>query len=179
MKAIETERLFLREWQKNDVRDLFDIMKNPSIINGGWKPHSSINTSVGILNEYIESNERWAVELKDAGKVIGSIRVYPDNNRGKFFAKTINYVLSEDYWGNGYMTESVKRIIEYLFEELDIDLISAFHYPDNDKSKKVLERCGFRYETTIEQGSARYDGQVFDAVCYSILKSDYFQNKSL
>ena len=73
----------------------------------------------------------------------------------------------------------LKRIIEYLFEELDIDLISAFHYPDNDKSKKVLERCGFRYETTIEQGSARYDGQVFDAVCYSILKSDYFQNKSL
>ena len=179
MKAIETERLFLREWQKNDVRDLFDIMKNPSVINGGWKPHSSINTSVRILNEYIESNERWAVELKDTGKVIGSIRVYPDNNRGKFFAKTINYVLSEDYWGNGYMTEAVKRIIEYLFEKLDIDLISAFHYPDNDKSKKVLERCGFQYEITIEQGSTRYDGQVFDSVCYSILKSDYFQNKSL
>ena len=57
--------------------------------------------------------------MKDAGKVIGSIRVYPDNNRGKIFAKTINYVLSEDYWGNGYMTESVKRIIEYLFEELE------------------------------------------------------------
>ena len=75
MKAIETERLFLREWQKNDVRDLFDIMKNPLVINGGWKPHSSINTSVEILNEYIESNERWAVELKDTGKVIGSIRV--------------------------------------------------------------------------------------------------------
>mgnify|MGYP004601545875 FL=1 len=77
------------------------------------------------------------------------------------------------------MTEAVKRIIEYLFEELDIDLISAFHYPDNDKSKKVLERCGFQYEITIEQGSTRYDGQVFDSVCYSILKSDYFQNKSL
>ena len=95
MKAIKTERLFIREWQKNDVRDLFDIMKNPSVINGGWKPHSSINTSVGILNEYIESNERWAITVKETGKVIGSIRVYPDNNRGKFFAKTINYVLSE------------------------------------------------------------------------------------
>lgn len=39
MKAIETERLFLREWEKNDVSDLFDIMKNSSIIIGGWKPH--------------------------------------------------------------------------------------------------------------------------------------------
>lgn len=142
MKAIETERLFLREWEKNDVSDLFDIMKNSSIIIGGWKPHSDINTSIEILKEYIESDERWAVELKDTRKVIGSIRVYPDNNRGNFFAKTINYVLSEDYWGNGYMTEAVKRIIEYLFEELNIDLLSAFHYPNNDKSQKVLEKCG-------------------------------------
>lgn len=179
MKALETERLFLREWQKNDVEDLFDIMKNPSVTIGGWKPHSNINTSIEVLNEYIESDERWAVELKDTRKVIGSIRVYPDNNRGKLFAKTINYVLSEDYWGNGYMTEAVKRIIEYLFEELNIDLLSAFHYPNNDKSKKVLEKCGFEYEITIEQGSTRYDGQVFDAVCYSILNSDYFQNKLL
>ena len=68
---------------------MFDIMKNPLVINGGWKPHSSINTSVEILNEYIESNERWAVELKDTGKVIGSIRVYPDNNRGNFSKKII------------------------------------------------------------------------------------------
>lgn len=179
MKAIETERLFLRKWQKSDVVDLFDIMKNPSVIMGGWKPHPNINASIEILNEYIESNERWAIELKNTGKVIGSIRVYPDNNRGKFFAKTINYVLSEDYCGNGYMTEAVKRIIEYLFEELNIDLLSAFHYPDNDKSKKVLERCGFQYEITIEQGSTRYDGQVFDSVCYSILRSDYFQNRLL
>ena len=73
----------------------------------------------------------------------------------------------------------VKRIIEYLFEELNIDLLSAFHYPNNDQSKKVLEKCGFEYEITIEQGSTRYDGQVFDAVCYSILNSDYFQNKLL
>ena len=75
MKAMETEQLFLRNWQKNDGRDLFDIMKSPSVIMGGWKPHSSIDTSIGILNEYIESNERWAIELKDTEKVIGSIRV--------------------------------------------------------------------------------------------------------
>ena len=177
MKAIETERLFLREWQKKDVEDLYDIMKNPSVIIGGWKPHANINTSIELLKEYMESDERWAVALKDTGKVIGGIRVYPDHNRGRFYAKMINYVLSEDYWGNGYMTEAVKRIIEYLFEESDIDLLSAFHYPENDRSKKVLEKCGFQYEITIKQGSARYDGQVFDAVCYSILKSDYFQNR--
>lgn len=173
MERLETSQLVLRKWRITDAEDLFDIMKSPSVIIGGWKPHSDINMSVEVLNEYIANDEQWAVELKSSGKVIGSIRVYPDNNRGKFYAKSINYVLSEDYRGNGYMTEAVRRIIKYLFEEKNVDLISAFHYPDNIKSRKVLESCGFEYEITIENGTQRFDGQVFDSICYSILKSDY------
>ena len=76
------------------------------------------------------------------------------------------------------MTEAIKQIIKYLFDELNIDLLSAFHIPDNIKSKKVLENCGFEYEITIEQGFKRFDGKVFDAICYSILKSDYIEKKS-
>ena len=173
MEILETSRLVLRKWRMTDAEDLFDIMKSPSVIMGGWKPHSDINMSVEVLKEYVESNERWAIELKSNGKAIGSVRVYPDTNRGKFYAKSINYVLSEEYRGNGYMTEAVRLIIKYLFEENNVDLISAFHYPDNIRSKKVLENCGFEYEITIENGSQRYDGQVFDSICYSILKSDY------
>lgn len=177
MKTLETPRLVLRNWQTNDVNDLFDIMKNTSVSMGGWKPHSDINTTFEILKEYIKSDERWAIELKNNGKVIGSIRLYPDINRGKYYAKLINYVLSEDYWGNGYMTEAIRRIIKFVFEEMDIDLLTAFHYPDNIKSKRVLERCGFEYEGTIEQGCQRYDGQVFDAVIHCIEKSDYYRKE--
>ena len=169
MKTLETHRLILREWRKNDVDDLFDIMKNSSVIMGGWEPHSSINITIDILNEYIECDDRWAVELKDNKKVIGCVRVLPDNNRGKYYAKLINYVLAEDYWGNGYMSEAIKRVSKYLFEDLNIDILTAFCYPDNIKSKKVLEKCGFEYEGTIEQGCKRFDGQVFDAVIYSII----------
>lgn len=179
MKILDTPRLVLRKWRADDADDLFNIMKNSSVIMGGWEPHPDVNISIEVLKKYVESDERWAVELKYNGRVIGCVRVYPDNNRGKFYAKSINYVLSEDYRGNGYMTEAIKRIIKYLFEEVNIDLLSAFHYPDNIKSKKILYNCGFEYETTIEQGCQRYDGQIFDAVCYSILKSDYFKNKIL
>ena len=179
MKILETSRLVLRRWRTTDVDDLFDIMKSPTVLMGGWKPYSDINVSAEALSGYINNDERWAVELKSNGKAIGSVRVYPDTNRGKFYAKSINYVLSEEYRGNGYMTEAVKRVIKYLFEEMNVDLISAFHYPDNIKSKKVLENCGFEYEITIESGSQRYDGRVFDAVCYSILKSDYEKENSL
>ena len=176
MITLVTPRLILREWRKTDVGDLFDIMKNSSVVMGGWKPHANINITSDVLNEYIENDDRWAVVLKDSEKVIGCVRVCPDNNRGNFYAKSINYVLSEDYWGNGYMTEAIKRVIKYLFEELNIDLLSAFHCPDNIKSQRVLEKCGFEYEITIEQGYKRFDGKFFDALCYSILKSDYCRN---
>ena len=125
-----------------------------------------------VLKEYIESGDRWAVELKENNKVIGCVRVLTDHNRGKYNAKLINYVLAEDYWGNGYMSEAIKRVRKYLFEDLNIDILTAFCYPDNMKSKNVLEKCGFEYEGTIERGCKRFDGQVFDAVIYSVMRQD-------
>ena len=72
------------------------------------------------------------------------------------------------------MTESVKCVIKYAFEEMNIDLLTAFYFPNNTCSKRVIEKCGFQYEVTINQGSKIYNGKVFDNVCYSILKSDYY-----
>ncbi len=136
-----------------------------------------METTKEVLESYIEDGNRWAIELKEEGKVIGSIMIYPDENHGKYYAKSINYYLSEEHWNKGYMTEAIKRVITYAFEEIDIDLLSAFHIPNNSNSKRVLEKNGFEYEGTIKQGYQRYDGQTFDSVCYSILKTDYYSNK--
>ena len=71
------------------------------------------------------------------------------------------------------MTEAVKRVIRYAFEEMNIDLLSTFHYPQNFRSKRVIEKCGFQYEGIIKNGAKTYDGHIFDTVFYSILKSEY------
>lgn len=174
MKRLETRRLVLREWKVEDVHDLFEIMKSTSVTIGGWKPHSNINITKEIIENYINDNDSWAIELKDCSKIIGRIGIPIERNRGKFNARSINYVLSDNYLGKGYMTEAIRTVIKFVFEEMNIDLLSAFHYPENVKSKRVLERCGFDYEMTIEKGCKRFDGIVFDAVCYSIFKFDYF-----
>lgn len=139
----------------------------------GWKPHESKAESLKSLKYFIEDNERWAIVLKDNEKVIGSIRTRPDENRGKYYAKYISYVLSVDYWGKGYMTESIKSVIKYAFEVMNIDLLSVFHYPHNIRSKRVIEKCGFEYEVTIKQAHKIYDGQIFDTVCYCILREEW------
>lgn len=174
MKNIVTERLILRGWQLEDLDDLYEYAKNPNVgPMAGWEPHSSKEVSLDVLNSFIENDEIWAIVLKENGKVIGSLKIYPDENRGKYNAKYIGFVLSADYWGKGYMTEAVKRVIKYVFEEMNIDLLSVFHYPHNIPSKRVIEKCGFQYEVTLKQTQKIYDGQIFDSVCYSILKSEY------
>lgn len=155
--------------------DFFDYAKNPDTgVMQGWKPHLNKEETLYTLKSYIKDDDRWAIALKENNKVIGSVRLYPDENRGKYYAKYINYVLSSDYWNNGYMTEAVKRVIKYAFDEVNVDLLSAFHYPHNIRSKRVIEKCGFKYEVTIKQGNKIYDGQIFDTVCYYILKSEYY-----
>ncbi len=174
MKTMETERLILRGWRLDDLNDLYEYAKNTQVGPlAGWKPHSSKAESLSVLKYYMENDDRWAIVLKEKGKVIGSVNLKPDENRGKYDARLISFALSVDYWGNGYMTEAVKRIIKYAFEEINIDLLSVFHYPQNFRSKRVIEKCGFQYEGTIQKGNQRYDGQIFDTVCYSILKSEY------
>ena len=177
METIETQRLILRGWRPADLDDLYEYAKNPSMAMGGWKPLENIRQARRTLKSYIKEDDRWAVVLKESGKVIGQLRLYPDENRGQYSARNsarlVNYALSEDYWGKGYMTEAVKRVVKYAFEEMNTELLGAFTTPDNIRSKRVIEKCGFQYEWTIAQGNKRYDGQVFDAVCYHILKSEY------
>jgi putative acetyltransferase len=180
MNTIETERLILRGWKLEDLDDFHEYAKNPNVgPMAGWEPHSSKEVSLNALKSFIEEDDRWAIVLKENRKVIGTLRIYSDENRGKFSernsAKLITYVLSPDYWGKGYMTETVKRVVKYAFDEMNIELLTAFHFPHNIRSKRVIEKCGFQYEVTIEQGYKNYDGQIFDSVCHSILKSDYYR----
>jgi [ribosomal protein S5]-alanine N-acetyltransferase len=71
------------------------------------------------------------------------------------------------------MTEAVKEAIRYLFEAEKYDVLSCYHYPFNIRSKRVIEKCGFKYECTLRYASKIFDGSVHDSACYSILKEEY------
>ena len=54
-----------------------------------------------------------------------------------------------------------------------LELISVYHYPFNEGSKRVIEKCGFKYEGTLRQSSTIYNGDVYDDVCYSMTIEDF------
>ncbi len=174
MKTLETDRLILRKYTENDLDDLFEFAKSPNVgPNAGWPPHKTKEDSEKILKMFIEKDEVWAIVEKKSNKVIGSFGLHKDQKREIPNVKMIGYVLSEKYWGNGYVPEATKRVLDYAFNELDLDIISVYHYPFNTQSKRVIEKCGFKFEGILRMASILPDGKIVDDVCYSITKEEY------
>lgn len=174
MKTLETERLLLRKFQDTDLDDFYEYAKNPNVgPNAGWEPHKSKEDSLRILNMFLEKEDVWAIELKEKHKVIGSIGLHKDQLRSAEDVKMIGYVLSEEYWGKGLTTEAAEEVIRYAFEELKTNYLTIHHFSFNQRSKRVIEKCGFIYEGTLRHASQIYDGSIYDLACYSMTKAEW------
>ena len=148
---IETERLLLRSFRKSDLEDLYEYAKVLGVGEmAGWKHHESIEESKLILNRFIENDNTFAIVLKSNNKVIGSLGIEEyalEEVLTEFYeykGRKIGFVLSKDYWGNGLMTEAVKAVIDYLFNQKDFDFLLCGYYEFNIQSKRVQEKCGFK-----------------------------------
>ncbi len=158
--TIQTERLILRPWEETDLQDFYEYAKVDGVGQmAGWVPHSSIEESKTILSHFISGKHVFALEYN--GKVIGSLGVekYNEQNNPELAdlqGREIGYVLSKDYWGQGLMPEAVKAVIAWLFDEIKLDFITIGHFDWNHQSRRVIEKCGFRYVKTIKY-KTRYD----------------------
>ena len=180
MRTLKTERLILRNWQKNDLYDLYEHAKNPNIgPNAGWRPHGNMLDSIKTLDSFILYGENWAIQHTDDKKVIGIFGLHKDPRRDKVKARKIGYSLNEEYWGHGLATEAVRAVLDYAFDYMSLDLVSVYHFPHNDRSRKVIEHCGFKFDGVLRQASKLYDGRVMDEFCYSLLRNEYFIIRSL
>jgi ribosomal-protein-alanine N-acetyltransferase len=174
MTILSTERLKLRRFKLSDLNDLYEYAKNPNVgPNAGWAYHKSKNESILQLTSFIKSKEVWAIELKEDSKVIGSVGLHQDKKRENPKARMIGYAINEDYWGRGYATEAVKRFIEYSFDNLKLDILSVYHYSYNERSKRVIDKCGFKFEGLLRASSMSQNGDVYEDMCYSLLEIEY------
>jgi ribosomal-protein-alanine N-acetyltransferase len=153
---IETNRMILRVWEETNLNDFYEYASVDGVGEmAGWKHHESIDVSRDILQSFIAAKNEFAIVYKQNKKVIGSLGLHcswanDDFDLANFKLKDIGYVLSKDYWGQGLMVEAVKAVIGFCFEELELDAITCGHSPSNNQSKRVVEKCGFRYVKTSE-----------------------------
>lgn len=152
--VLKTERLVLRPWEKEDLDDFYEYAKVDGVGQmAGWLPHENREKSLMILNMFIEEKKTFAIVYN--GKVIGSLGIeeYDESELPEFEnkkAREIGYVLSKDYWGRGYMPEAVREVIRYCFEDLKLNFLVCGHFVDNDQSRRVQEKCGFKHYKLVK-----------------------------
>ena len=151
---LKTDRLTLRPWKESDLEDFYTYASVDGIGQmAGWMPHKDREESRQILRHFIEGKKTFALEHN--GKVIGSLGIeayregaYPE--LAALQGRSIGYVLSKDYWGQGLMPEAVNAVIAWLFDEIKLDFIFVGHFDWNRQSRRVIEKCGFRYLTSTK-----------------------------
>jgi len=173
---IETERLILRPIEKSDAEDVYEYSKNEKVgPNAGWEPHPDKRHSAAVIKEiFLNRPGVFGIVPKDSGKLIGSAGLAEDKKRPLDEVRMLGYALGEEYWGNGYATEAAHAVIKFGFEKMDIELISAYCYPFNLASKNVLEKCGMKYEGILRFSEKIYDGKIYDLLCFSLRRTEYY-----
>ncbi len=151
---IETERLILRPWKRSDLEDFYAYASVPGVGEmAGWRHHESKAESRKILEMFLSGKKTLALELKESGKVIGSLGLEetdPEPVGVAGYGREIGYVLSKAYWGRELMPEAVSAVIDYCFHVLRYDFLTCGHFPGNDQSRRVIEKCGFQYLKLID-----------------------------
>lgn len=181
MKLLETKRLILREWTLDDAQDLYEYAKSELVgPSAGWLPHRSEEDSIDIIKEFIKSQTVYAIELKSEHKVIGGISLdhrKPVEALRHKRQREMGYVLHPNYWGRGLAPEAAKRLIQYGFNDLDLEMIWCGHYTENNNSKRVIEKCGFTFEFSREEVLKALGFRKVIKHYYRITKEDYERKK--
>ena len=173
-QTIRTERLILRRFRMDDAKAMFSNWASDEAVTKylTWPTHTALEQSKWVLNEWVSGYERddfylWAIEFE--GQAIGSISVV-DLNVGVKKAH-IGYCIGRPWWRKGIMSEALKAVMDFLFDEVGMNRCEACFDPRNPNSGRVMAKCGMKYEGTLRQCGRNNQG-ICDESFYGLLKSE-------
>ena len=173
---LETERLVLREITVEDAPSILNYLSDKEVMKYyGLEPFQTVKDAIDEISWYqsILSNKtgiRWGITVKGQLEVIGSCGFL--NVDAQHARADIGFELNQTYWGQGIASETLKPIITYGFNQLQLQRIQALIEPANTASQMLVERHGFVREGLLrsyEYTCGKYD----DLYMYSLLKRDF------
>ena len=151
---LKTNRLILRRFEESDAENIYEYAKDPDIGPiAGWPPHTSVSESLDVIRNVFSAAECYAVCLKEDGKAIGAIELKLNGHTDMTDRDDeceLGYWLGKPFWGQGIMPEAAGEMLRHAFEDLGMQKVWCGYYDGNTKSKRVQEKCGFRYQWTTE-----------------------------
>ena len=150
-RIFETDRLTLRPWREDDDYALYKCASDPDVgTPAGWEPHSDREYSLNIIRTVFNAPEIYAVCLKDEASPIGCVGLHRNDIAEDDDEYELGYWLGKPYWGQEIIPEAAKELLRHAFLDLHVNRIWCGRYEGNEKSRRVIEKLGFKYHHTTE-----------------------------
>ena len=166
----------IRKWKRSDIDNLVRYANNKKVSHNladAFPYPYTMEFGHNFIERVSEETPTKILAITESGEAIGSIGIFPDQDIYRKNA-AIAYWLAEPYWGRGAMTQAIRQILVYGFEELDINRIYAKPFGTNIGSQRVLEKAGFELEATIPKAVFK-NGEFLDEKIYGIRRPAYLQ----
>lgn len=169
-KTIKTKRLVLRQFTESDAQEIFDgFVNEEDFLYYANKKKRTIQEEIDSLKEIKEKYNNleyynWLITLDN--KAIGAIHLNVDNYNESV---EVNYAIDNRHKGNGYMTEALEAVKHYCLNKLNANRIYGGCEINNIASKRVMEKCNFKFEGTLRNYLKLQDGY-HDLHIYSFIK---------
>lgn len=174
---LHTERLLLRRMVKDDAPILWRLRNTDDVMQyidrTRQKDMEETEAFIRMVDEMIDGNKdiNWVIALKEhPERMLGTIGYY--RTQHEHYRGEIGYMLDPAYWRKGIMQEAVKTIVTYGFDSMGFHSISACINPDNEASRQLLLKTGFRKEAYFREDFF-YQGKFKDTEVYGLLASEW------
>ncbi|MDD6155732.1 MAG: GNAT family protein [Lachnospiraceae bacterium] len=146
MKKIETARLILRGFEQRDYDDLYEFLSQRREEQFEAYPGITYENGTEHLQYRLGSEEFYAMEQKETGKVIGNVYL----GKRDFMAREVGYIVNKNYQRQGYASEAIQAVMEEAFSQ-GVHRIIAECDPRNTCSWMLLEKLHFTREAEFRQ----------------------------
>ena len=169
--------LELRILELSDAAAIFNIIDQQRRYLGRWLSFVENTKNIGDTEAFVKSivskpkeRKEYTFTIRKQDELIGLIGLDPTDTSNK---KTeIGYWLSEIHQKQGIVTRSVLKLCEFAFNELELNRISIKCAVDNEPSKNIPIRLGFKFEGIERAAEIDSDNNFRDMEIYSRLKRD-------
>ena len=176
MVELVTDRLVIATPGESHIDDVFRIMSTRCLAERtGFKKMDDVSEAEGKIRWAMRTDNMLIISRKDEDDVIGIIILTPKEinlPQGTLVDYEICYFIETSFHGNGYMTEALACMKEYLFNVRKADRLTIYLEPDNGPSRKVALVGGFKFSHVEKEAGCRYDGTMTDLEFYVLDRQD-------
>lgn len=174
---VRSNRLILRQFSQQDVDSFYLYRSSPEVAKfQSWENYQYRDAELFVSKQSKRMPDQpgtwfqFAIALVETNYLIGDCALHTLLDEPRIVE--IGFTLAEEYQGNGYASEAVKALLNYVFNNLKKHKVIAFTDVRNEKSIRLLERLGMRREAHLLENYMS-KGQWIDEYQYSLLQSEW------